>query len=189
MINPSLPTPERLRIDTTADGFSFSWRWFKLSHVFMLFFSILWFGFLFAWYAGVGSLQESNDPISTLFLFLPLVHVGVGFLLLYAAVCGFINSTEIRLESEQMRIRHFPLPWLGKRSLPKSEIKQLYVRQRARRTKHGIQISYELYALNHENRALKLIKGLDADECRYLEQALEKHLGIQNKEVPGEYRG
>lgn len=72
----------------------------------------------------------------------------------------------------------------GSRTLPGRELTQLYG-QEIRGNKG--RVSYSLFALDKQGRKEKLLSNLDdKDQVLYLEQALERRLGIEDSPVDGE---
>jgi hypothetical protein len=85
--------------------------------------------------------------------------------------------------SEEITVRHGPLPLLGGRRLDPILIKQLFVRRQT----GGQPSMYEVHMLTWDGREEKLIGELPRPEqALYLEQAIERSLGIKDKPVPGE---
>jgi hypothetical protein len=176
-----MPLPEGLAMSERADMVRLERRWFRSSLFFQLLFCIFWDGFLVVWYTNV-----PDDAIAILF---PLLHVAVGVSLTYATIAGFLNRTIIEAGTTHLAIRHTPLPWRGNREIPVSELEQLFCEEHVTRNKNGSTTSYSLNAVLQSGRKLGLVKGLPgADQALFIEHALEKHLGIANRPVPGELR-
>lgn len=176
-----VPLPEGLTMSERADTLRLERRWFRPSLFFQLLFCIGWDAFLVFWY--------TNVPDNFLFVVFPLIHVAVGVGLTYATIAGFLNRTIIEAGARHLAIQHAPLPWRGNRRLPVGELQQLFCEEHVRRSDHGSTASYSLNAVLHNGRKLALVKGLPAaDQALFLEHALEKHLGIANRPVPGELR-
>jgi hypothetical protein len=86
-----------------------------------------------------------------------------------------------------LSIRHGPLPWTGNRQMSGRELTQLYGVENSRTSKGSTTYTYDLLALDREGRTIKLISGLtDKDQVLYLEQTLERRLGIEDAPVDGE---
>jgi hypothetical protein len=96
---------------------------------------------------------------------------------------GFVNSTVITVESDQLTIKHRPLPWLGNRTLYRNDFIQLYCEEV--RNKNGS--SYRLNAVLQNHKKLKLISGIqDRSQAIYFEREIERFMGIENVHVDGE---
>jgi hypothetical protein len=179
-MRPKAALPERFQVEEDGQSTVLSWRWFRVRHVFMAFFCLFWDGSLAMMYS---RMLAQEDPSLTGLLF-PLLHVGAGMFLTYSTLAGFVNRTRIEASRSELRIQHGPLPWPGNRAWASREITQLYgmeVKDSERST------TYRLLALDRQGRKVKLLSGLeDKDQVLYLEQALERRLGIEDGPVDGE---
>src|SRR5262249_50681673 len=101
-----------------------------------------------------------------------------------------LNATRIFVDERWLRVRQGPVPWAGGRQIPVKEIEQLYVgwdvykgvKSRARI------YTFRLCARLAGGSEQVLVSGpLDADQARALEAVLEKHLGIVDRPVKGEW--
>lgn len=160
-------------------------RWFSWKYLFLLAFCVFWDAFLVVWYTI--AFTHNGPLIMKLF---PMMHVAVGVGLTYYTVAGFLNKTRITLNTAEMRIRHYPLPWFGSKILPRQEINQLFCEEKMSRNRNnGMSYSYSLSAVMSGGKRLKLISGLDnPEDALFLEQRIESHLGIADKPVAGEMR-
>lgn len=159
-------------------------RWFGLQDIFMLFFSIMWDGFLFFWYSTALSAPGGLQPMLVLF---PLLHVAVGVGMTYRAIAGLLNRTTVSVRDGRLTVRHGPLPWLGDRDLPTPSLRQLYVRSKTSRTKNGTRTSFKVCAENADRAEVVLVAGLtDRAQADYLEWVIEDHLGIENDPAYGD---
>ncbi len=184
-IQPMVAQPEGIILQTGRNSLRITRRWFSLGTIPLLFFAIIWDGFLLFWYSmafGAGT------PV--IFILFPLIHVGVGIFLTYSAIAGLVNRTYIDLDPQELSIWHSPLPWTGELTVPVKELKQFYVKQLQKSTsKGGTKIQYELHAVLQSGTSRKILGGLDSPDIpRYVEQQLERTLNIDNQPVIGEYR-
>ncbi len=117
---------------------------------------------------------------------------------LATAVVGYImlihsyNRTEIRITDSELEVSIGPIPAWGSRTIQKSEIIQLFVREKSsdssdengpsRRTYY-----YELQWIDSHHKSRLLIGRLMAQEALFLEKRLEKILGLPDRSVKGEY--
>lgn len=188
-LDPGLP--EGLELNNTGTGIEITRKWFSVLHIFTGIFALVWCGFLFFWYSILGSIAAPGEETSNfllIFYLFPLIHVAVGVYLLYYSLCGFFNKTTISVDWENLRIKHHPLPWRGNRTIPRSDIKQLYVKRQESRTRNGISVTYDINLITHSGSDIKLVKGLTADEqALFIEREVEKYLHIENVPVRGEY--
>ncbi|KFE66693.1 hypothetical protein [Hyalangium minutum] len=182
LVRAKAPLPKRFRVEDSDGMTRIRWRWFTPSHLFMLVFCIFWNGFLVVWY-GI-SFTVGAPLIMKLF---PLLHVAVGLGLSYSTLTGLVNRTVIEVSRNQLTIRHGPLPWRGNRSEPGRQFTQLYGEEIFRTNKGHTTFTYDLIALDREGRKVKLLSGLtEKDQVLYLEQTLERRLGIEDAPVDGE---
>lgn len=155
--------------------------WYSAQAFFLVFFALMWNGFLFFWYKTAFS---GNAP-AVVFVF-PLIHVAVGVAVAYGALTAFINRTRITVVDGMLTIRHGPLPAFGNRVLATDDVSQLYcqlvVGSKGSRT-------YNLNAVMKTGAEVKLLRNLpDAEQALYIEQILETRLGIIDVAVGGEYQ-
>jgi hypothetical protein len=177
------PLPSKFKVEDDGGATRITWRWFNpLQHIFMLFFCIAWDGFLVMWY---GIAFAAGGPL--IMKIFPLVHVAVGVGLTYSTITGFLNRTTVEVSRTRLTIRHGPLPWVGNRDVPGRQFTQLYGEETAKTNKGSTTYTYDLIALDREGRKIKLLSGLtEKDQVLYLEQTLERRLGIEDEPVAGE---
>lgn len=178
------PRPDRVVETRDERGLALTYRWFTPVHLFMLFFCVAWDGFLFFWY----SMALSRHPVVTdPLVWFPLLHVAVGVGLTYSTLAGFVNRTSVVVGGGELSVRHGPLPWPGNRTVATPDIRQLYREERISNTRRGRSASYHLCAVTLDNRLLRVIGSVPgADVALYLEQAIERALGIEDRKVAGE---
>jgi hypothetical protein len=128
--------------------------------------------------AGVASSQLEMPWFVTLLI----VALVIGVFVLVRTV----NSTIITVARGQINVRHSPLPWLS-HALDAGSIAQLYVDRRPVAQKR---FDYNLRAqLHDDDQVILLLRSLkESMVALYLEQVLEGHLHIVDREVQGEYQ-
>jgi hypothetical protein len=175
--------PARFTIEERADGgLAIHRRWFRPQFLFLLGFCVIWFGALSVFYAGI--LASGAPGFAALF---PLLHVGIGLWIAYFTLAGLFNTSTITVHDETLSVRHGPLPWRGVPAVPAARITQLYCKQRIHHGKNGTTTTYEVWIARDEGGALKLVSGLDdPDQALFVEQRVEKALGLSNLPMPGE---
>jgi len=189
------PMPDKIRREVLPSGLRLTYRWFGPQFLFLVFFCVFWNGFLVFWYstatagvdwsAGLGAIKGDR----LMMLLFPVIHVGVGVGLTYFTLCGFLNSTVVDVSPRQISVKHGPLPWFGNRIVEAMQVAQIYREEIVRRGKNGPHTSYQLSVATKDNRKLKLLSGLETpDLALYLEQEIERHLGIRDQAVAGEMR-
>jgi hypothetical protein len=175
---PALPSEPTYRTAPAIDPgpLVITRRWFRFLHLYTLFFAIVWNAILAAWYQ---SALAGDAPLETLVF--PILHVAVGVGLAYSSIAGLINRTVIRVAGGMLTIRHAPLPWRGRRSVPVVDLRQLYVRRRVHRGKNGAYTTWDLLADTKDDSTVKLLSGSsDREQAEYIEWAIEQHLGIED---------
>lgn len=176
--------PRNYTLGTDGADLVITRRWMSAKFVFLLFFCVFWDGFLFFWYSM--AFAKGAPLMAILF---PLIHVAVGVGLTYFTIAGFVNRTRINVNPAEIRIKHYPLPWAGNRTVQRAEIEQLFCEEKVSRGKNGSNYSYILSAVTRSGGRLKLVSGLDKPEdALFLEQKIEGYLGISDKAVAGEMR-
>ena len=177
-----VPLPRGFHVEDTGLGLQIVHVWMRPIFIFLVFFCIMWCGFLVLWF----SMAMSTDAPLFVLLF-PLIHVAVGVALIYFTVAGFVNRTVIDVSGQAVNIRHTPLPWPGAKSIPSHTLDQLYVVQQIRHGSRGRHIYYDLRAVDKQGRQVDVLKHLaQPEQALYLEQAIENRLGIEDRHVPGQ---
>jgi hypothetical protein len=116
----------------------------------------------------------------------PVVHVAVGIGVTYWTLARLVNHTTVRLSSGQLTIRHGPLPWAGGGTLSSGDLAQLYREEVLHRSRNGVRASYRLSAVLHDQSKRRLLTCDAADTALYVEQQVERYLGIADRRVAGE---
>lgn len=116
--------------------------------------------------------------------------------LVYFAAVRTFNKHRIRTDSTSLQVTQGPLPWPGARKLNVSDIEQLFSTEHESRHEIGndsdrrieIRKNYQLSARTRSKQRVKLLKGLsDPLQALWLEQELERALGIRDTRVAGEH--
>lgn len=185
--NPRLPIPEKFNVRDGLQSMEISYRWKSPMFYFLAFFAIFWNGFLVFWYTFAFSISMEGE-MDLMFKLFPLIHVAVGLGLIYYTVCGFLNTTYIKVNHREIDISFAPLPFWGVRNMSTAEIEQLFVREKVRSSKNGKQITYQVDAILTTGKSKALISGLsDAQQAQYIERKIERFLDIKDEAVHGEY--
>ena len=177
-----VPLPPRLTCRETPMGTEISYRWFTPAVLFLLFFCIAWDSFLVFWYSI--AFTQGAPWIMVIF---PIAHVAIGVGLSYFVAASIVNNTVIRVDGRTLSITHGPLPWRGSVSIPAETLDQLYCKARVSSSRNGTSTSYEVWTTLLNGTSRKLVStGLDADQALFIEQKIERALGIKDRAVPGE---
>lgn len=182
---PQVELPKRFSVQMDPDGLVITRRWFSPVVFFLLFFCVFWDGFLLVWY--FMAFTQNGPLMMKLF---PLLHVAVGLGLTYATLTAFVNKTTIRVNYTEIAVRHGPLPWPGNKSLPRSEVEQLFCQEKMSRGESGYSSNYEVGTIGMGGKRDKIVTGLTSPEqALFIEQQIEGYLGIRDRPVAGEMRG
>jgi len=177
------PLPDHIQLSHDGANLVLDVRWFRPYHLFLLLFTVFWCGFLVFWY---GMALRQPSP-SNVMLWFPLIHVVVGVGLAYSTLAGLVNRTRVTVGSGAVDVRIGPLPWLGAKRVEANEITQVFGEEVRTQTRSGTNSSYRVNVITPQNRKLVLVSGLaGADMALYIEQEIEKVLGITDRKVPGE---
>ena len=178
----AVPLPQGMTIEEGVSGTLITRKWFNVVILFLVFFCIAWDAFLFFWYG----IALSTDAPWIMSVF-PLAHVAVGIGLTYSTLAGLVNKTWIKAYNGVVSVIHGPVPWRGNLVIPCAEIDQLYCKEKVSHGKNGPRVSYEVWALKQDGATLKLLGGsLTDDQAIFIEQQLEKSMGLTDRRVAGE---
>lgn len=179
---PEVSLPKRIQIEERMDGLTITRRWMTHSIWILLFFTVVWNGFMVMWN---GMALSRGDGRMALF---SILHVSIGIFLIYMVLATFLNTTKVIVSGDFVTVRIGPLPWLGNKRLMKGELEQLYCTERVKHSKNGPSVTYQVEVILIGNRRETLIKGLKSyDQALFIEQQLEKNLSISDIPVSGEY--
>jgi hypothetical protein len=197
--HPLVPQPASLLIEETGDSLEIRKRWFHPAVLFLVFFCLIWDGFLVVWYSIVLGFGVANGPpglIGLFFAVFPLGHVAIGVGLTYFCIASFLNTTTMIVREGSLSLRHGPLYWPGNLTLATDDIEQLYVKSILGRhsTRHGdyshpgrISVAGRLMAVMSDNKE-QVVWNSESDLAvlRCIEQRVELFLGIEPHAVAGE---
>jgi hypothetical protein len=135
--------------------------------------------------AGLVYVSESTSQQVQFTFGLSLMVLGA-----YASLGKAINRTTLTVTRGTLRYRHGPLPWSGNRTLPVAAIEQLYCWAKERRARGGGEREvrhYQVHALLRDGTRFRLLRLLDQlEQAQYVEQQIERYLGISDAPVDGE---
>ncbi|MFP4107163.1 MAG: hypothetical protein ACLFVU_13905 [Phycisphaerae bacterium] len=126
-----LPMPKNFHIENYSGRLVIRRRWWHPMFLFLIVFAVFWNGFMIFWHTMA---LASGAWFMSCF---GLIHTAVGVGLIYFILCGFLNSTIITADYGTLSVRHGPLPWIGNKTLDPRNIRQLYCRQKIRRSNNG----------------------------------------------------
>jgi hypothetical protein len=178
-----LSLPSGVTVAESGGRLTITRRWFHWAALFLAFFTVVWNGFLVFWYA-MGA--RTGAPL-VMFLF-PIVHVVVGVALAYGTLAMFLNRTVVEVGDGVLAVRHGPLPWKPGPTVPSSNVRQVFAREDRSKGGNGSGgVSYSVHAVTKEGWRVKLLSTVpSAEQALYVEQRVERHLGIADRAVAGE---
>jgi len=156
------------------------WRGFRLSLLFVAVACTLCSG-LFArdllWPEGRETLNDRSNLIIALII-LPTLGIGCGYLFL----CHLFNTTRIVADSENIKVKHGPLPYLGNKSVPTNRVKGLEVQKNGgvgrsrsgKNTETYYAVAY--YEQPGSTRFLVSSGAMKKPQAEYIKQNLERFL-------------
>ena len=121
-----------------------------------------------------------------MFLFNPLTWFVIG--LGYYALSGVVNKTVVHVNPDRVIVKSGPLPPWQNRRIDVRQITQLYVKQHIQRSNKGSTTTYKVYLTDRAERQEELVSGLEKPEqALFLEQEIERFLGIEDQAMPTEH--
>ncbi|HBR95412.1 MAG TPA: hypothetical protein DEA90_14725 [Opitutae bacterium] len=180
--NTLVPLPANLQTLYEREAFIIRRKWFSVAAVFLLFFGLIWNGFMVVWMTT--ALKNGAWAIAAF----GSIHAGVGVFLAYFCAASFLNTTEIQVDPNYLRVEHSPVPWPGKKKIRVHTIQQLYSKKHVKHTKNGTNTSYRVFAVTDDNREHKLVTGLsEISQAHFIEHEIENVLGLEDLPVSGEH--
>lgn len=179
---PVVPMPASPHwVDAGPDGLHLTHRWMNAGGIFMLFFTVFWCG-------GIGFMMFGIAAADGLLAALPMLavpHVWIGVGLAYYSAAVMLNTTVVTVEGGQLQVRHGPVPWWGQRSIPVGDVDQLYVERSGVRVNK--QPRWNVAVMDRSGMGQVLIRLVSSvAEARWLEDRIERALGVEDRPVMGE---
>lgn len=184
----AVPMPANMSLNETDTTLTITRSWRSLTTAFLLIFAVIWNGMLWTifvpTFTGI-SFEINRGPSFPFGLFI-LPFIGAGFYLIYRVAAELLNTTTITVTDHHLRITHAPIPARNS-DLSADMIEQLYARVHVSRSSNGnTSRTYSLNVLLRDGSKKKLIGGLsNEDQALYIEQEIERFLGIENIPVRG----
>lgn len=117
---------------------------------------------------------------------LPAAIAGLG--LAYLAIGNLLGRTVVKVDSGGLDARYGPLPPLGRKRVEAANIQQLYSKVEIRDSYSKNHI-YAVRVVTREGQDELVVGGLtDSAQALYIEQEIERLLGIKDRPVRGELR-
>ena len=177
------PNVEILRLRSELD-ISFTWWTPHKKPTFLIFFTLFW------------------NSIVSIFVIVALVtgewmmlagisiHLTIGLGLAYYLLCKYFNKTIFRVTNNYLTTKHrpFPVPFYGAKDISVADIDQFYCKEYVSHTENKQpKYAYAVYAITQTGKEIKVLKGLATpQQALYIEQEVEKFLGLVDRKVSGE---
>ncbi|MCP3136828.1 hypothetical protein [Pyxidicoccus xibeiensis] len=177
-----VPLPSRFQVEEVDGTLRLRWRWVSV-HVFSEF---IFAAILDAMVALTVVTYISGDTkLGELLCLSPFAVLAV--LLTYRVMMLLLNHTTLEVSRHQLSIRHGPIPGRRDLELKGSQLTQLYGRECVHKGNVGDTLTYDLIARDDKGREVTLLAGLEeVQQVLFLEQQLERRLGIEDTPVEGE---
>ena len=119
---------------------------------------------------------------------MPMLHVAFGMVANYQTLANLLNRTRIIVANGEITVRQWPVPWLGNQRLTRADFRQFYREETLPiMRRYGRTPSYHVSLVTPDNYKMRLVSNVPAaDLALYIEQAVEKELGVQDRKVRGE---
>lgn len=178
----AVPMPQGIMVDESMGELKITRKWFSPVQTFPIaFFAVIWNGFMIIWYGAAFASGEGQMALCG------TLHLAVGLFLIYWVASSFLNSTIMTVNAEHIDIKHGPIPAMGNKTLTAVEVAQIYCKENVNRGRRSTSVTYEVAAIMQDQRRESLLTGLyNPEQALYIEQEVERFLGIEDLDVPGE---
>lgn len=178
-----VPLPARFTLERAGADISIRWKWMTPAVWIQVGVAIPWFGLLCLM---LSELFAGSSPLMATILMSPFLALGITGS--YSLTCMLVNRTSVGVSGGQLTVSHRPLLWPGNRVMPKSDIQQLYCREKFH-DKHRRTVTYQVLLTRRDGTTIKLLGGLEElDQALFIEQELERALGITDRSIRGELK-
>lgn len=178
-----LVMPRHFRVTQEVQTLTISWRWFKWQTLVVAALCVFWN------FKAVAYGQALGPDASTREYLVYIIMIAVGIAMSYYTLGMLVNRTTVTAGRGQLRVSHGPLPWLGGLALESTRVRQFYVKSYESRSKRTLRTLYAVRAKTLDHEDLNVVGELEQEaEARYIEQALERYLRLEDTPVKGEVR-
>jgi hypothetical protein len=178
--------PDKFIFEQHPEGVELRYRWLSKLHWGLLFFTILWDGFMVVW---ISIALATGAWIMIVF---GSLHIAVGAGLAYFVLTGFINKTSIMIQGQGLEITHSPIPAIGtsNKIIDRRAIEQVYCTRRVGYTSNNVpHYVFDVHYIEKGGGDETLVKGLDdLNEAIFIEQQIERIYHIEDRPVDDEYK-
>jgi hypothetical protein len=170
-----MPVPRNITCEKHADGVTVTQRWFSwLAMIILPVVAVLDVAVVLVY----ALLPTQEAPWQAHALLLPGMLAALAFT--YYAAAQLANRTVVQVTPQVLSIRHGPLLWPGNRTIPISNVKQIYCRETLNRDYEGDNwVTYTLAAALEDGREVVLLRRIGSpDASHFLEREVQSSLGI-----------
>ncbi len=122
----------------------------------------------------VGGLERSVGPLIGFALFLILL---IGLAIIYYGLAQYANSTYITVKSDQLTVRHKPLPLPGNKHIPVDTITNVYTVEQKQGNQYETSVYYGVKTQLNTGAQPWLVRGLKhQDQAHYIYLQLRRYL-------------
>lgn len=179
--------PDKFMFKKNPEGVELEYRWLGKQHWALLFFAVIWNGFLVFW---IGIALSTGEWMMLVFASL---HIAIGIGIGYYVVSGFVNKTSILIRRQGIGIKHAPIPMIGTsdKIIDRRSIEQVYCKRRVAYTSNNVPVYvFDVHYIEKGGGDETLVKGLDKfNQAIFIEQQIEQIYRIDDRSVDDEYKG
>ena len=183
--------PAGVKIDTSQDGLRISWRYVdaRLNAAIL----VLWF--LFLAYVSVFSPFELRNDWRTQGIgreHICLTTLGLAAVVIatsYALMLWSLNRMMVSVGPSVLETScEGPVPcFYARQELPSMNVRQVYIKFWVSGGRVRIE-HYDIYVLTYDNRHERVLTLGNGQKALFLEQEIERYLGLEDQVVRGEWR-
>jgi hypothetical protein len=147
----------------------------------LLFFVLVWDGFLAFWYVGVVRMAMTGGAIALIAGIFPIVHLLIGLWMTHHVITLLFNTTRVTIDRTTFRVRRGPIPQRGV-SLPTDAIEGFGACEvRGRRGSS----TYRVDVRTSDKRTMKALAFDEQSEAAYVAEKLGEEL-VRVRRAPGD---
>jgi len=176
----SLEIPKNMHLKEGENSILFEYSWFKLKYVVSMISAPVFAFFLIKSDYIAGDFSHFTIPVIILIL--------ISFYVMYHSLAKLVNTTQIRVSHQELKVQHGPIPFFKGLALKKENVSQLYVTQHRIGHRYYVYSStYQINAILADDEVVTLVRGLHyPQQGRFIENKIEEFLGITDIHVEGE---
>jgi len=179
-----LDLPNKLTLNLYDDYMHMTLSWFGVKTVTATLIAVFVIGTSYMLFFS-GSMTMTGSPL--MIKLLPWISAISVTGILYYMLTTWLNKTHIFVSENAIEVKNRPLPWFGNKRLETKNIKQLYTKEViSTSTSSNRSSSYDLHIVSLDEDDVTLMNVDKSEQALFIEQQIEKYLGIKNFGVRGE---